>query len=173
MSNVHARRATAQDVDALRRLHAEAVAPRASLWSLRRERLDPAAWLAAHAPVVVVDDHSTDVAFAVAVTDGIPLGAPRCAEAFVFVSPAHRRHGAARAALTELLTVCRTMGLWKLLAYALPEDPAARALFARMDFRDVGTLIKHVQVDSSWHDVVLAERLVLAARKSQPSIPDA
>jgi L-amino acid N-acyltransferase YncA len=172
MSNLRARRAAAQDVDALRRLHADATAPRASLWSLRRERLDPAAWVAAHAPVVLVDDGGTDVAFGVAVTDGIPLAAPRCAEAFVFVTPAHRRHGAARAALAELLTVCRTMGLWKLVGYTRPDDAASRALLARMDFRDVGTLTKHVQIGTGWHDVVLAERLVLAARKSAPSIPD-
>jgi L-amino acid N-acyltransferase YncA len=173
MPNLHARRATAQDLDHLRRLCGEATAPRASLWSVRRERMDPAAWVAAHTPAVLVDDGSTNVAFAVALADGIPLGAPRCAEAFVFVAPAHRRHGAARAALTELLTVCRTMGLWKLLGFALPEDAASRALLAKLDFRDVGTLIKHVQLEGSWHDVVLAERLVLAARKSFPSLPAA
>ena len=48
----------------------------------------------------------------------------------------------------------------------------SRALLARLDFRDVGTLTKHVQLVNSWHDVVVAERLVLAARKSAPSIPD-
>jgi RimJ/RimL family protein N-acetyltransferase len=60
-----------------------------------------------------------------------------------------------------------------LVAYALPEDPASRVLLARLDFRDVGTLIKHLQLDNSWHDVVLTERLVLAGRKSQPSMPAA
>src|SRR5580692_4384984 len=173
MANLHARRATAQDVDALRRLHAEATAPRSALWSLRRERLDPGAWVATHAPTVVVAEGTVDVGFAVAVTDGIPLGASRCAEAFAYVAPSHRRRGGARAALAELLTVSRTMGLWKLLGYGLAEDAAARALLARLDFREVGTLTKHLQLEGRWHDVVLAERLVLAARKSSPSIPDA
>ena len=173
MPNLRARRATAHDVDALRRLLAEATAPQASLWSLRRERLDPAAWVAAHAPTVLVSEGTTDVGFAVAIGDGIPLGAPRCAEAFVYIARAHRRQGGARAALAELLAVCRTMGLWKLLAYTLPEEAGSRALLARLDFRDVGTLIKHVQLGNTWHDVVVAERLVLAARKSAPSIPDA
>ena len=172
MATLHARRATAHDVDALRRLHAEATAPRSALWSIRRERLDPAAWIATHAPAVLVADGTNDVGFAVAVTDGIPIGAPRCAEAFAYVAPTHRRRGAARAALAELLTVSRTMGLWKLLGYGLAEDAAARALLARLDFREVGTLIRHVQLEGTWHDVVLAERLVLAARTSRPSFPD-
>lgn len=172
MANLRARRATAQDADALRRLHIEAAAPRKALWSIRRERTDPAAWVASHAPSVLITDGSLDVGFAVALADVIPLAAPRCAEAFVYVAPSHRRRGGARAGLAELLTVCRMMGLWKLLGYALAEDTAARALLARLDFRDVGTLIKHLQLDSAWHDVVVAERLVLAARKSSPSIPD-
>jgi L-amino acid N-acyltransferase YncA len=169
---LRARRATSQDVDALRQLHAEASAPRSALWSMRRDRLDPASWIASHAPAVLVADGATMAGFAVAVPDGIPLSAPRCAEVFCYVAPAHRRHGAARAALAELVTVSRTMGMWKLLGYALPEDAVARALLTRMDFREVGTLTKHIQLDNRWHDVVLAERLVMSARRSSPSIPD-
>ena len=171
MANLRSHRAAAQDVDALRRLHAEATATRSALWSIRRDRLDPAAWVASHTPAVLVADGPVVAAFAVAIADGVPLGAPRCAEVFVYVTPAHRRHGIARAALTELLTVSRTMGLWKLLGYALPEDAVGRALLARMDFREVGTLTKHVQLENTWRDVVVAERLVLAARKSYPSVP--
>lgn len=172
MANLRARRATAQDVDALRHLNTEATATRSALWSIRRDRLNPAAWVASHTPAVLVADGAAAAGFAVAIGDGIPLAAARCAEVFVYVSPSHRRHGAARAALAELLTVSRTMGLWKLLGYALPEDAVARALLARMDFREVGTLTKHVQLANSWHDVVMAERLVLSARKSSPSMPD-
>ncbi|MGD0527034.1 MAG: GNAT family N-acetyltransferase [Polyangiaceae bacterium] len=171
MVNLRARRATAQDVDALRRLHAEAAASRSGLWSLRRG-LDPAAWVASHTPTVLVGDGASASGFAVAIAEGTPLSAPRCAEVFVHIAPSLRRQGAARAALAELMTVSRTMGLWKLLGYALPEDAVARALLTRMDFREVGTLTKHVQLDNRWHDVILAERLVLSARRSSPSIPD-
>jgi L-amino acid N-acyltransferase YncA len=175
MATYRAHRVAASDVESLRRLCAEATAPRASLWSLRRDRVDPAAWMAARAPVVLVGDGGAGTApagFAAAIVDGIPLGAPRCAEAFVYVSPMHRRRGAAKAALTELVTACRTMGLWKLIAHSLSEDVAARTLLTRFDFREVGTLVKHVQLETGWHDVVLWERLVLAARKSLPSIHD-
>jgi L-amino acid N-acyltransferase YncA len=168
-TSYRAHRATAQDADSLRRLCGEASQPRVSLWSLRRDRLDSAAWLAARAPVVVVGDGGGAVGFAAALPESVPLGAPRCAEAFVYVDPACRRRGGGRAAMTELITAVRTMGLWKLVAYALVEDVAGRALLARFDFRDVGTLVKHVQLENGWHDVILAERLVLAARKSLPS----
>lgn len=166
----HARRATAQDLDVLRRLGAEAAGQRSTL--LAGRRFDPEAWAAARAPTVVVADGASPWGFAVALPENIPGGAPRCAEVTVYVAAAHRRRGAARAAMTELLTVARTMGLWKLVACTLPEDPGSRALLARLDFRDVGTLVKHLQIDGSWHDVVLSERLVLAARRSLPSIPD-
>jgi len=135
-------------------------------------RFDPEAWMSAHAPLVVVGEPTAPAGFAVALAENIPIGAPRCAETMVYVAPSHRRRGAARAALAELVTVARMMGLWKLLAATLQDDVGSRALTARMDFRDVGVLVKHVQIDGGWRDVVLSERLVLAARKSMPSLPD-
>jgi L-amino acid N-acyltransferase YncA len=102
----------------------------------------------------------------------VPLGSAKCAEAIAFVASSHRRRGAARGAMSELLSVARTMGLWKLVVYSLADDAAARALLERIDFRAVGTLVKHLQIEGSWRDVTLHERLVLSARKSMPSIPE-
>jgi L-amino acid N-acyltransferase YncA len=120
-----------------------------------------------------VADGANAVGFAVALGDGAPLGAPRCAEAFVYVTASQRRHGAGRAAMAELIAASRAMGLWKLVAYTLADDLAGIGLLGRVDFRVVGTLVKHMQVEGGWRDVAMHERLVLAARKSQPSIPDA
>ena len=167
-----ARRATDRDLDDLVRLCAHAVAQRGTLWSTRKAHLDPAAWLAARAPVVVVADSTGAVGFAAARPDGVPLGVAKCAEALAYVMPSHRRRGAARAVMSELTSVARVMGLWKLIAYALPGDAASRALLDRIDFREVGVLVKHAQIDGSWHDVALYERLVLSARKSLPSVND-
>ncbi|MGH7294709.1 MAG: arsinothricin resistance N-acetyltransferase ArsN1 family A, partial [Polyangiaceae bacterium] len=60
-----------------------------------------------------------------------------------------------------------------LVGYTLPEDPAARAFLARCDFREVGVLAKHVQIGTSWHDIAMYERLVMASRRSSPSFSDA
>jgi L-amino acid N-acyltransferase YncA len=164
-------RATDRDVASLERLCAEA-AKNVALWSPRRERLNPTAWLSARTPLVVVDDGTSAIGFAAALSDSVPLGSAKCAEAIAYVAPPHRRRGAARAAMSELLSVARTMGLWKLVVYSLADDGPARMLLERVDFRTVGTLVKHVQVDGGWRDVALHERLVLSARKSMPSIPE-
>lgn len=172
MAPLSVRRGTDRDQAALARLCIEATNTRGTLWSLRRQHFDPGAWLAAHAPLVVAGDGGNIVGFATALSEGIPVAAPRTVEALVYVSPSHRRRGAGRAAMTELISIARQTGLWKAIAYALPEDAGARALLGRLDFREVGVLVKHVQLDGGWHDVVLTERLVLAARKSLPSISD-
>jgi L-amino acid N-acyltransferase YncA len=165
-------RAASQDVDVLRRLCSEATGNRASLASTRREKLEPGDWVAARAPVVIVSDGQTPIGFAAAITQNIPVGAARCAEVFVYVVPSQRRRGASRAAMSELIAIARTMGLWKVIAYALPSDAATRGLLTRIDFREVGILVKHVQVEGAWTDVVVLERLVMAARKSQPSFSE-
>ena len=167
-----ARRATERDLDELTRLCAQGSAQRGSLWSARKP-LDPAGWLAVRSPVVIVADASGAIGFAAARPDGVPADAPKCAEALVYVVPAHRKRGAARAAMSELTAVARLMGLWKLIAYALPEDAAAKALLGRLDFREVGVFVKHAQIGGTWSDVTVFERLVLASRKSLPSMSDA
>jgi L-amino acid N-acyltransferase YncA len=165
-------RATPQDVDVLRRLCSDATGNRTTLAGTRRDRLEPAEWMAARAPVIVVSDGPTAVGFAGAVPQSVPLSAARCAEVIAYVAPTHRRRGASRAAMTELVSAARTMGLWKVVAYALPADVPLRGLLTRFDFREVGVLAKHVQLEGAWNDVVVYERLVMAARKSSPSFSD-
>jgi L-amino acid N-acyltransferase YncA len=171
MALFSARRATDRDVPSLDRLCTEA-SKAVPLWSLRKDRLNAGGWFASRAPVVIVAEGANAVGFAAALSDNIPLGAAKCAEAIVYVTGSHRRRGGARAAVSELLSVARTMGLWKLIAYSLADDAAGKGLLERVDFRAVGSLVKHVQVEGGWRDVVLYERLVLSARKSVPSIPE-
>jgi L-amino acid N-acyltransferase YncA len=173
MASFRARRAIVHDVESLQKLCVEARGNRSTLLGVRPDTLDPAAWLNALAPVVIAEEAGKPVAFAAAAPWPVPLGASRCAELVVYVTSARRRCGAARSAFGELISVCRVMGLWKLVAYALPEDAAARGLLGRLDFREVGVMAKHVQIEGSWRDVVMQERLVMASRRSAPSIPDA
>ena len=173
MAILAARRATERDVEAIAPLCAAATSNRDALWGPRKQAFNPQAWMAARAPVVVVTEGAAVVGFAAALGDGVPPGTAKCAEVVCYVAPAQRQKGGAKAAVSELTSVARLQGLWKFVAYALPEDVAARKLLARADFREVGVLAKHVQLASGWHDVAIHERLVLASRKSLPSIPEA
>jgi phosphinothricin acetyltransferase len=171
MSSLHARRATARDLDELRRLSLDA--RRNALTTAHRDPVDPGEWITLQAPVVVVGEGAATVGFAAALSRNIPCAAPRCAEVAVYTDPAHRRRGAARGAMSELMAVARTMGLWKLLAYTTPEDAAGRALLARFEFRELGVFVKHLQLEGRWHDVAVHERLLMAARRSFPSLTGA
>jgi L-amino acid N-acyltransferase YncA len=170
MTAFHGHRSTGQDVDALREVCAQLSRERGSLLTARREAFDPAQWIARRVPLTVVSDGTQVVGFAGAIPDGQPYSSPRCAELVVGVVATHRRRGAGRAAVIELFTTARTMGLWKLVAFVLPEDVAARALLARSDFREVGTLEKHVQLEGVWRNVTVHEKMLMAARRSNPSI---
>jgi L-amino acid N-acyltransferase YncA len=172
MASLHARRATAQDVDSLKALCSEASGDRTTMLGARRELLDPAAWSTALAPVVVVEDAGKVVAFASGVPGQALGGASRCNELVAFVTASARRRAAGRAAVSELISVSRVMGLWKLVGYALPENAVAKAFLARLDFREVGVLAKHVQIAGAWRDVALHERLVMASRRSSPSFSE-
>lgn len=170
MGAFRVQRATERDLVVLDHLVAEATKRLTGSWPLRGGQHNPAAWLASRAPVVLVGDDTGVVGFAVAVAEDAPLTGPKGARAVVYVSPTHRRRGAGRAAMSELIAVARVLGLWKLVAYALPEDVAATSLLDRVDFRLVGVLVKHVQIEGTWRDVALHERLAMASRKSMPSI---
>jgi L-amino acid N-acyltransferase YncA len=168
MSSLQVRRAAARDLDDLRRLCLDA--SRNGPAVAHRGPVDPGDWITLHVPVIVVSEGTTTVGFAAALSRNIPCAAPRCAELVVYVNPDHRRRGAARRAMSELMTVTRTMGLWKLLAYAAPEDAAAQALLSRFEFREVGVFVKHLQLEGGWRDVAVHERLLMTARRSLPSM---
>jgi L-amino acid N-acyltransferase YncA len=170
MNSFRAHRLIAGEIDAVRALCAQLTAERGSLWAARREPLDPAAWMARRLPVSVVSEGGRVLGFAAALPDGQAYSAPRCAELVVGVASSHLRRGIGRASLAELLMTARTMGLWKLVAFAFPEDVATRSLLLGSDFREVGALDKHVQLDGVWRGVAVYERLLMTARKSLPSV---
>jgi L-amino acid N-acyltransferase YncA len=164
-------RATARDLDDLRRLCLDASRNASAV--ARRDPVDPGDWITLHVPVIVASEGTATVGFAAALSRNVPCAAPRCAELVVYVNPDHRRRGAARRATSELMTVARTTGLWKLLAYATPEDAAAQALLSRFEFREVGVFVKHLQLEGGWRDITVHERLLMTARRSLPSISGA
>ncbi len=75
----------------------------------------------------------------------------------IYVTASARGHGVARALVDTLADAARERGYWKLIAKVFPENEASVALLHRCGYRDVGTHLRHGQLDGEWRDVLLLE----------------
>ncbi|WP_327280793.1 MULTISPECIES: N-acetyltransferase family protein [unclassified Streptomyces] len=87
----------------------------------------------------------------------------RCAyagvvEHSVYVHPAARGRGVARALLDALISSTETAGLWTIQSGVFPENTASLAVHARAGFRIIGTRERIGRHHGVWRDVVLLER---------------
>ena len=78
----------------------------------------------------------------------------------MYVAREMRGQGAGRAALLALFDAAREAGFYKLISRIFVENTASRKLMAALGFREVGTYIKHGQLDGVWCDVVIVEKLL-------------
>lgn len=78
----------------------------------------------------------------------------------VYVATAAQGQGVGDALMAAFLPACEARGIWKVLSRVFPENTASRALCARHGFREVGTYVRHAQLDGVWRDVVIVERLL-------------
>lgn len=108
--------------------------------------------------------------FAAVDTDGKLLGwvaaskvSDRCAyagvvEHSVYVHPAARGRGVARALLDALIASTEAAGIWTIQCGIFPENTASLALHQRAGFRVIGTRVRIGRHHGVWRDVVLLER---------------
>ncbi|MFJ3722700.1 GNAT family N-acetyltransferase [Streptomyces sp. NPDC090045] len=87
----------------------------------------------------------------------------RCAyagvvEHSVYVHPAARGSGIARALLDALIASTETAGIWTIQSGIFPENTASLAVHARAGFRIIGTRERIGRHHGAWRDVVLLER---------------
>ncbi|MFK8907734.1 GNAT family N-acetyltransferase [Streptomyces sp. YS-3] len=87
----------------------------------------------------------------------------RCAyagvvEHSVYVHPAARGRGVARALLNALIESTDTAGVWTIQSGIFPENTASLALHQRAGFRVIGTRERIGRHHGMWRDVVLLER---------------
>jgi L-amino acid N-acyltransferase YncA len=68
--------------------------------------------------------------------------------------------GTGRAVLTALLERAEAAGLHKVTSRVFVENSASRALMRSLGFREVGTHLRHAQLDGRWRDVVTVEVLL-------------
>ena len=62
--------------------------------------------------------------------------------------------------MQALIAACVPARIWKLVSRIFVENTASRKLMASVGFREVGIYEKHGQLDGTWRDVVIVERLI-------------
>jgi L-amino acid N-acyltransferase YncA len=117
-------------------------------------------WFNSSHPIVVVEDAGRVIAFA----STSPYRSRDCyrgvAEFSVYVARDARGHGAGAAAMRALIDAAREAGFWKLVSRVFVENAPSRRLCQVVGFREVGTYLRHAQLDGTWRDVVIVERLL-------------
>jgi phosphinothricin acetyltransferase len=157
------RLATPRDAPFLASIYNEGIEDRVATFETRlRSEQDIRGWFDGQHPIVVVEQDGQIVAFASTSTYRPRECYAGIAEVSVYVARDFRRHGAGRAALSELIKQAQAKGFWKLVSRIFVENQASRALIASLGFREVGIYKKHGQLDGMWRDVVIVERHLVA-----------
>jgi L-amino acid N-acyltransferase YncA len=82
------------------------------------------------------------------------------AECAVYVAREARGQGAGAELLEGLAVEAQRFGIHKLVAKVFTSNEASLALFRRNGFREVGTHLRHGNLEGEWKDVVVLERLL-------------
>ena len=82
------------------------------------------------------------------------------AEASVYVRASARGHGLGGALASTLRERAEQAGLYKIVGKLFAENEQSRRLAARHGFREVGTHLRHGQINGMWHDVIVIELLL-------------
>jgi L-amino acid N-acyltransferase YncA len=84
------------------------------------------------------------------------------AECAVYVARDSRGQGAGAELLEALASEAPKVGVHKLVAKIFTTNQPSIAMFRRCGFRDVGTHVRHGQLDGEWKDVLVMERSLTA-----------
>jgi L-amino acid N-acyltransferase YncA len=157
---VTVRPATSGDAAAIARIYNQGIEDRTATFEVQRRAAgDVLRWFDGIHPIVVVEDTGV-VAFAATFTYRPRACYAGIAEVSVYVDRLHRKRGAGRLALSELVRASEAAGFWKLVSRVFPENTGSRALIASLGFREVGVYEKHGRLDGVWRDVIVVERLL-------------
>jgi phosphinothricin acetyltransferase len=84
------------------------------------------------------------------------------ADISVYVERGWRGKGVGRVLLERLTELGRTHGFHKLVLSAFPDNAGGMALYARSGFRTVGIYHEQGQLDGTWVDTIVMEKLLSA-----------
>jgi phosphinothricin acetyltransferase len=78
----------------------------------------------------------------------------------VYIAREARGQGIGRDLVEALADACWQQQFWKLVSRIFPENAASRGLCRACGFREIGTHVRHAQLDGEWRDVIVVERLL-------------
>jgi L-amino acid N-acyltransferase YncA len=157
---VKPRRATIEDASDILRIYNDGIDDRVATFETQhRTEADVRAWFERPHPIVVVEEGGI-VAFAAAQPSSTRRCYARNAEFSVYVDRAVRGRGAGRVAMHALIAQLREMKWNKLVSHVFARNIPSRRMLAAVGFREVGTLLRHGELDGEPLDVVLVEFLL-------------
>jgi phosphinothricin acetyltransferase len=155
------RPASPADSAAIARIYNQGIEDRVGTFETRpRTTEDIEKWFDGVHPVVVAERDGHIVAFASTSTYRPRDCYATIAEYSVYVAREARGQGAGRFAMLALIEESRKAGFHKLISRIFTENTPSRKLMASLGFREVGTYIKHGQLDGIWRDTVIVELLL-------------
>ena len=163
------RRARVDDCDAIARIYNDGIAERTSTFETApRSGADIQGWLASPShPVLVAERGRTVVGWARAAPYSTRACYAGVVEGSVYVSARERGRGLGSALVVALRDEAELAGFHKIVGRLFADNEPSRRLVARHGFREVGTHVRHGQLDGSWRDVVVVELLIGAARSGR------
>jgi phosphinothricin acetyltransferase len=157
------RPARPDDAEAIARIYNEGIRSRNATFETReRTAADIGPWLAPESryPVLVAERRGRVIGW-IAASDYRPRDCyAGVAEFSAYVAEPERGRRVGDQLMGEFLPVLERAGFWKVLSRIFPDNEASRALCRRHGFREVGVYEKHAQLDGTWRDVVIVERLL-------------
>ena len=158
---MHSREATTADAPAIAAIYNEGIDDRVGTFETRhRTPEEVAGWFDGRHPVVVVEEKDRVIAFASTSTYRPRDFYAHIAEFSIYVARTERGRGAGRLAMLALFESAGRAGILKLVSRVITTNDASRRLLASLGFREVGTYERHGQLDGSWRDVVIVEKLL-------------
>jgi phosphinothricin acetyltransferase len=158
------RAATLGDAEAICTIYNQGIDDRlATLETQRRTPDERRAWLASRGPrhpVFLGEADGGAVGWASLNAFNPRPAYDGVADLSVYVERAWRGRGVGRRLLSHLVEVGPGLGYHKLVLAAFPFNAAGMALYERLGFRTVGIYREQGQLDGSWVDVIVMERLL-------------
>ena len=164
MAELLTRFAVDHDAEAVCAIYNQGVEERiATLETELRTSEERRQWLAARGPrhpVIVADHAGTVVVWASLNSFNARRAYEHVADISVYVERSWRGRGVGRLLLDRLVELARRLGYHKMVLAAFPSNAAGMALYGRVGFGTVGVYREQGQLDGTWVDVVIMEKLL-------------